>query len=80
MFLGFFLGFILGLIISFICVMNDVNKVEDERHNAELRALTHFRKLFKIEQIIKESDDKKENHFITIDKIKEVISSDQTNK
>ena len=80
MFLGFILGFVLGVIIFFICVMNDVNKVEYERYNAELRALTHFRKLFEIEQIIKESDDKRENYFITIDKIKEVISSDQTNK
>ncbi len=80
MLLGLLLGFVLGLLISFICMMNDINEIEHERRNAELRALTHFRKLFAIEKIIKKSELIKESYFITIGKIKEVISSDQTTK
>lgn len=80
MLLGLLLGFVLGWIIALICIMNDLNEIENERCNAELRALTHFRKLFAIEKIIKKSELIKESYFITIGKIKEVISSDQTTK
>lgn len=74
--------FIVGLIIGFCLgalVMNVYLKDErKERYNAEERALIHFRKLNDIEYILKNSDNKKENYFITLDKIKRVITSDQT--
>ena len=74
--------FILGLIGGFCLgalVMNDyLEEEKKERYGAEERALTHFRKLNNIEYILKNSDKKKENYFITVDKIKRVITSDQT--
>ena len=40
---------------------------------AETRAITHFNKVSKIENILKTADITKENYFITLNKIKEVI-------
>lgn len=40
---------------------------------AETRAVTHFNKVSKIEGILKTADITKENYFITLNKIKEVI-------
>ena len=48
-------------------------KLKQDLDNAELRALTHFRKLYKIENIIKMADLNKEMYCQTIEKIKEVI-------
>lgn len=47
--------------------------LKKEINNAEERALAHFKKLFQIEQIIKQSDESKEIYAITIEKIKKVI-------
>ena len=41
---------------------------------AETRAITHFNKVSKIENILKTADITKENYFITLNKIKEVIA------
>lgn len=46
-----------------------------ERENAELRAVTHFRKLFEIEQILKKAEMDKTPSVLVVDKIKEVIHS-----
>ena len=40
---------------------------------AETRAVTHFNKVSKIENILRTADITKENYFITLNKIKEVI-------
>lgn len=40
---------------------------------AETRAVTHFNKVRKIENILRTADITKENYFITLNKIKEVI-------
>ena len=40
---------------------------------AETRAAIHFNKVNKIENILKNSEKTKENYFITLNKIKEVI-------
>ena len=48
-------------------------KLEREKNNAELRAVTHFRKLFAIEQIIKKAEEDKTPSVFVVDKIKEVI-------
>lgn len=53
-------------------------KLKQERDNAEQRALTHFRKLFKIEQLLRQAEKDKTPSVIVVDKIKEAISSDQT--
>lgn len=47
---------------------------------AEERAVMHFEKLNKIEQIIMIEESKKTPAVYIVDKIKEVITSDQTNK
>lgn len=48
-------------------------KLKKQVNDAEIRALTHFKKLFQIQQIIKEADEKKELYVTTIKKIKKVL-------
>ena len=49
-------------------------KLKEEKYNAELRAVTHFRKLFEIEQILKQADKDKTPSVLVVDKINEVIT------
>lgn len=49
--------------------------LRNQLEEAETRAVTHFNKVNKIENILKKSDETKENYFITLNKIKEVITS-----
>ena len=51
-----------------------------EAENAELRAVTHFRKVCKIEQILKNADRTHEMYYETVDKIKRVIFPNTTYK
>lgn len=48
-------------------------ELKKQINDAEYRALTHFKKIFQIQQIIKEADKNKELYVITIDKIKKII-------
>ena len=54
-------------------------QLKEQRDNAEERAVTHFRKLFAIEQILIESDVLKTPSVIVVDKIKEVIQHSHHN-
>ena len=45
-------------------------QLRQEAENAEIRAVTHFQKLNKIEQILKQADFKKEMYYETVQKIK----------
>lgn len=82
----FFLLAIIGILISYIVVresivQNQIKKLEEERNNSELRAVTHFRKINEVENLIKEEEKKpiyRRNNFVLERKIKEVITSDQT--
>ena len=47
--------------------------LKEQRDDAEARAVTHFRKLNKIENILKESDRTKEPYVDTVIKIKELV-------
>ena len=49
--------------------------LRNQLEEAETRAVIHFTKLNKIENILKQSEITKENYFETLDKIKRVISS-----
>ena len=49
-------------------------KIKEQAKNAELRAVTHFRKLQKIEHIIKTEEANKTPAVFIVDKIKEVIN------
>lgn len=48
-------------------------KIKEQARNAELRAVTHLRKLQKIEHIIKIEEANKTPAVFIVDKIKEVI-------
>lgn len=48
-------------------------QLRQEAENAELRAVTHFQKLNKIEQILKNADKTHEMYYDTVQKIKKVI-------
>ena len=48
-------------------------KIKEQARNAELRALTHFRKLQQIEHIIKTEEANKTPAVFIVDKIKEII-------
>mgnify|MGYP001661124637 FL=1 len=82
----FFLIATIGILIIYILVRESIYKVELEEEtevavNAEDRAKIHFRKLYKIENLIKEEESKDlkdKNSYSLIRKIKEVITSDQT--
>lgn len=78
--LGTILILFIEIIIIALMVNSKITELEEERFNAEVRALTHFRKLFAIEHIIKEDEEKHEFITETMKKIKEVITSDQTNQ
>lgn len=71
---------ILILALDDIVLYLELRKVRKERDNAETRAVTHFKKLNKIENILKNSDKTQENFFITIDKIKRVIFQNANSK
>lgn len=77
--LGFIIGTILGMVIVASASIDEINDLTEESTNAETRAVIHFRKLFKIENIIKTEEKNKTPAVFIVDKIKEVISSDQTN-
>lgn len=82
----FILLAIIGILIAYIVVresivQNQIKELEEERNNSELRAVTHFRKINKVENLIKEEEKKpiyERNNFTLVSKIKEVITSDQT--
>ncbi len=79
----FFLIALIGILIVYIFVRESMYKVELEEEtdvavNAEERAKIHFRKLNKIENLIKEEESKDlkdKNSYSLIRKIKEVISN-----
>lgn len=82
----FFLIATIGILIIYILVRESIYRAELEEEtevavNAEDRAKIHFRKLYKIENLIKEEESKDlkdKNSYSLIRKIKEVIISDQT--
>ena len=53
--------------------METKKQLREEAENAELRAVTHFQKLNKIEQILKNADKTHEMYYETVEKIKKVI-------
>lgn len=79
----FILLAIIGILIAYIVVresivQNQIKELEEERNNSELRAVTHFQKVNKIENLIKEEEKKpiyERNNFVLERKIKEVISN-----
>lgn len=82
----FILLAIIGILIAYIViretiVQKQIKELEEDYNNAELRAVTHFRKINKVENLIKEEEKKpiyERNNFVLERKIKEVITSDQT--
>lgn len=79
----FILLAIIGILIAYIVVresivQNQIKELEEDCNNAELRAVTHFRKVNTIENLIKEEQKKpiyNRNNFTLVSKIKEVISN-----
>lgn len=68
------------IFVSFLAVITIINtirlfKLKKELNNAELRAVTHFRKLNKIENILLQAEQDKTPVVIVTDKIREVIVS-----
>lgn len=68
------------IFVSFLAVITIINtirlfKLKKELNNAELRAVTHFRKLNKIENILLQAEQDKTTAVIVTDKIREVIVS-----
>lgn len=68
------------IFVSFLAVITIINtirlfKLKKELNNAELRAVTHFRKLNKIENILLQAEQDKTPAVIVTDKIREVIVS-----
>lgn len=82
----FILLAVIGILIAYIVVretlvQTQIKELEEDCNNAELRAVTHFRKINEVENLIKEEQRKplyERNNFKLVSKIKEVITSDQT--
>ena len=60
--------------------METKKQLREEAENAELRAVTHFQKLNKIEQILINADKTHEMYYETVQKIKRVIFPNTTLK
>ena len=58
--------------------METKKQLREGLENAELRAVTHFRKLNEIENILKRADSTHEMYYETVDKIKRVIFTNTT--
>ena len=58
--------------------METKKQLREGWENAELRAVTHFRKLNEIENILKRADRTHEKYFETVDKKKRVIFTNTT--
>lgn len=79
----FILLAIIGILIAYIViretiVKEQIKELEENNLNAELRAVTHFRKINEVENLIKEEQRKtlyERNNFKLVRKIKEVISN-----
>ncbi|MFR7544574.1 MAG: hypothetical protein ACLUWN_01305 [Clostridia bacterium] len=79
----FILLAVIGILIAYIVIREtliqaQIKELEEDRNNSELRAVTHFRKINKVENLIKEEQKKpiyNRNNFTLIRKIKEVISN-----
>lgn len=50
-------------------------ELREELENAEMRAVTHFRKLQKIEKIINKFEEQKINYVFIVDEIKKVLAN-----
>ena len=77
---GMLLGAIIGMFIIAVVSLNSLNEEIDAHFNAEYSAVTHFRKLQAIERILENAKETNEPAVFTVDKIKEVITSDQPNQ
>ena len=79
----FILLAVIGILIAYIVVretivQKQIKELEEDCNNAELRAVTHFRKINTVENLIKEEQKKpiyNRNNFTLVSKIKEVISN-----
>ena len=78
--LGFLFITPIVLAITLLYIIYQYEDLEKEFKNAETRAVTHFIKVNRIEEILKYSNETKENYFITIDKINRVIFPNTTFK
>lgn len=78
--MGYLLAFTAGTLVGMVLIatvrMGQIDDIMEQGYNAEYRALIHFRKLFKIENIIRQAEKDKTPAVIVLDKIKkEVIQS-----
>ncbi len=71
--IGMLLGIVMGMFIIALLSIDTIKQYDNERYNAENRALIHFRKLQAIERILEKAKETKEPAVFIVDKIKEVI-------
>lgn len=74
----FILGLFIGMILMAFVKAGKMAELESRMNNAESRAVIHFRKLLKIEHIIKKDEENHEFVINTMKKIKEIIASQNT--
>ena len=68
---------VIALGIMSIINVERLNKLEEDYYNAEERALSHFKRLMKLNNMIKEYE-AEGKHFMAIEDIKRTINSVQT--
>lgn len=71
--LGAGTSFIAGMIFMSAVCINRRKDLLAEKENAEFRAVTHFRKLQKIENILRKDTINKTPAVLTVEKIKEAL-------
>lgn len=74
MIIGLFIGILIGAILMSILCSAKIAELHEMSYNAELRATTHFRKLFEIEHILTEAEKDKTPSVFIVDKIKKVTT------
>ena len=75
MIIGLIIGLLIGSILMSILCSSKISELEENGYNAELRATTHFRKVFEVEHILTEAEKDKTPSVLVVDKIKKVITN-----
>lgn len=71
--IGSAIWFVAGMTFMSAVSINRNKDLEDEKYNAEYRAMVHLRKLQKIENILRKDTINKTPAVLTVEKIKEAL-------
>ena len=75
----FLVGLIIGMIITCIFAVNRINELEKEKSKEKRRADNNLNAIKDYKEILKNADNRKENYYITFEKLKRVAYTHEIN-